>query len=436
LSTVYLVHCIDTEGPLAEMPLSLTEPTDGEQRFSAPDFAHDLARIIARHRKSTLGTWETIFAMLKRALSPEFRRKTVDSEGGGWIYNWFCMDHLGFVENPRQRVMGVHNIFDVYRRIVDEQSTGDSVHWHFHPMSTYREAHRCATSYINSPELWDILCRRLIDRRFFPIANRSGFQDQRPDSHWFLEQFIPFDFSNLSCGEIDPVVNPDLAAGRFNDWRWAADDWSTYHPSHDCYQLPGSCRRKIARCLNVLSRFANLDKFELTKAFRRAQDGKPTLVAFASHDWRDISLEVEFVRSLLKAMAPDFPGVSVKFSSAVDAFNAVHPPRDIKPFKLAAALQFNDSGLPTRLDVEVPRGRLFGPQPFLAIRTRSRRYIHDNFNYARSLDSFYYSFDQDSISPDDVSAIGVAGNDEAGRQSIHVIEIDQTRLDATRRIAF
>ena len=65
-------------------------------------------------------------------------------------------------------------------------------------MSTYKEAHRCATSYVNSPELYQILCRRIIEKKWFPSVNRAGFWAERPDSHLFLEQWIPFDISNMS----------------------------------------------------------------------------------------------------------------------------------------------------------------------------------------------------------------------------------------------
>ena len=35
-----------------------------------------------------------------------------------------------------------------------------------------------------------------------------------------------------------------------------------------------------------------------------------------------------------------------------------------------------------RITVKIHQGKIFGPQPFLAIRTRSNRYIHDNFDFS------------------------------------------------------
>ena len=349
--TVYIVHCVDAEGPLSERPLSLDWglPQVNDEPLT-PDFAQlesELKTVIAEHRRRTLHSWEVIMGMLRRATSEEMRFRRKDSFRGGWIYNWFCMDHIDFLHNPRQRAMGVHQVFDFYQELVRDQGMGDAVHWHFHPMSTYREAHRSATSYLNSPQLYEILCRRLLERGWFPRANRSGFQDQRPDSHWFLEQWIPFDFSNTAFHTIDPEENPDLIDGRFADWRWAPDDWRTYHPHHDHYQLEGRCRRKIARCLNVLSRFANIDETELKTAFVRANEGTPTLVAIATHDWRDLNVEVEYVRFLLQKIAPQFPDVRYRFSESVEAFNAVHHPRESDALTLRCRLLLSDVGQTT-----------------------------------------------------------------------------------------
>lgn len=407
MSTVYIVHCIDTEGPLAEQPMGLDyKPPQPIKE----DFGDGLAATVAAHRPRVLGRWEDVLEMVSRATEPAFRKD--------WVYNWFCMDHVGFVDNPRGRSMGMHAIYDVYRRIVDQQKVGDAIHWHFHPMSTYREAHRCATSYINSPELWEILCRRLIERKWFPVANRSGFQDQRPDSHWFLEQYIPFDFSNLAGAVIDANTNADLAEGRFNDWRGAPDDWSTYHPHHDDYRRQGQCRRKIARCLNVLNRFANLDQAEMDKAFARASDIGPTLVAFASHDWRDLTTEVNYVRSLIARSSRRFPSVQIKITEAVEAFNAVQPVATSDPLKLEARYERGSQQSPSVVKITAVQGAVFGPQPFFAVKTRSGRFIHDNLNRGDRPGTWWYSFDENSIHDSDIAAWGVAANDTAGRQSI------------------
>jgi hypothetical protein len=131
------------------------------------------------------------------------------------VYSWFVVDHVGYTDNPRRRDIGYHNVFDHYRRLLHETgSTHDDLQFHFHPMSTYREAHVCATSYLNSPHLLETLARRIIDRGWFPSCFRPGFHAERPDAHWFLEQWLPFDFANQAMpDDADVERQRDLAAG-------------------------------------------------------------------------------------------------------------------------------------------------------------------------------------------------------------------------------
>ena len=424
MSVVHIVHCIDTEGPLDEYgpAASLAGRTYAPGQLDLAQVETDFWGEVDRHRPRTLGSWDLIGAMLRHITAPGFRDEMTDSFGGGWRYNWFCMDHLGFTDNPRGRDQGMHRVFDFYRTLVESQDAGDALHWHFHPMSTYAEANKCATSYANSPWLREIVGRRLLDRGWFPRANRAGFHDERPDSHWFLEQFMPFDLSNRAGGSVEAARNPDLADNRYGDWRGAPTDWSTYHPHHDYVQRPGACRRKIARCLMLVNRFGNLTEAELTSGFERAAAGEETLVGVCSHDWRDMAPEVDYARYLLARVAPRFPTVRFRFSEAVAAFNAVHPPVGGPALELACAVE-RDTGGVRRLTVCTVAGKVFGPQPFFVVRTRSQRIIVDNLNFGATFDAWNYVFDGHSILPDDVRHIGVAANDAAGNQSLHVLDL-------------
>jgi hypothetical protein len=440
---VYIVHAIDTEGPLYESLAAKFErlrdtfgidkdieptwenfrklqngkiPLDGKEEFIASAFSS--------HLVDYNDTWEKLDRMLMKIMSPDFRNKLPDSFGGGWVYNWHCMDHVGYEANPRRRDIGYHNIFDHYREMIDRtQSRQDGLHWHFHPMSTYREAHRCATSYVNSPHLYESLCRRIIERQWFPAVFRAGFQAERPDSHLFLEQWVPFDLSNMAKRDDAELLQlqVDLRDGRFGDWRLAPDDWSVYQPHHDNYQLKGSCRRWIARSLNLRTRIGNITQDEVSKAFARADQEHPTLMGLNNHDWRDMAVEIEDVRVMIERAARQFPRVRFKYSEAVHAFRGVIYGSESAgdPLELDVRLLRDDKHL--RLEVETVSGQVFGPQPFLAIKTRSQRFIHDNFDFDTSLRKWFYPFDSETVLPDDVAAIGVAANDCYGRTVVKTL---------------
>lgn len=430
--SVYIVHCIDTEGPLAETPITWRgEPPLERERVALDAETLDLGALTRRHRPRVLGSWTRIVEMLAGAAAAEERLRLPDSAGGGWRFNWFCMDHLGFEDNPRRRDMGVHHVFDFYSQMTAEQAFGDSVHWHFHPESIYGEGHMCATSYLNSPSLYRILCRRLIERGWFPRANRSGFNTQRPDSHWFLEQWIPFDYSNMATTDMDVDANADLAAGRYGDWRRAPADWSTYHPSHDDYQRPGACRRRIARSQNLLNRFASLNEAEVDAAFSRAAAGSDAVVGMASHDWRDLRVEIDAARWMIARAAARHPSVRFYYCDAVEAFERLGGPAfDTAPVRLRCRLiRDGRGGGPRRLEVAVLDGAPFGPQPFLALESRSKVFRHEPFDIVEPGQLFSYVFDAQTLRPSDLAALGVATNDAAGRQSIHRLRLDDAPLE-------
>ena len=423
--TLYLVHAIDTEGPLYESLEATFERLEKITGVRLEPTQANLERV--RKRELELGgreevaslavskelltyndTWDKVDAMLSEMLSPEYRERYADPAGRGWIYSWFLMDHVGYTVNPRRRDLGYHNIFDHYRALLQGTDAPDDVQWHFHPMSTYREAHIVATSYLNSPHLLESLARRIIDRAWFPNSFRPGFHTERPDAHWFLEQWIPFDFANQSFPGDDRLEQQaDVAGGRLGDWRRAPHDWSPYRPAHDDYQVPGGCRRTVFRCLNVGTRFRLLDRAEIRRAFARADQGLPTILAFTNHDFRDMRGDVAQVHAQVREVSREFPEVSWRHARAQDAARAVLGLGDETPLRLDAALTRRGDALHLNVTANVDT---FGPQPFLAVKTRDKRYLTDNFDLQTPRRHWTYVFDADTVLPESLAAVGVASN--------------------------
>ena len=443
MKTVHVVHSIDTEGPLYESLDAKFERIENILGVSGLDRTQEtfdrlkrgeidlhgkeemLQQVFSPHLSEYMDTWEKLETMLSRAMSEDYRGKISDSFGKPYVYNWFCLDYVGHDTNPRRRTLGYHAIFDCYKDLLKRyNATCDGLHWHFHPMSIYREAHRCATSLINSPHIIETLARRIIERHWFPSCCRCGFFVERPDIHWFLEQYIPFDFTNKAGDDIAELeAQADLAGGRLGDWRLAPTDWGVYHPSHDCYQIPGNCRRWIARALAVFNRIANINPHEVNKAFAQAQEGKPTLLGIASHDYRDLTTEVDYVRDLLVKTQAEYPDVRFKFCEAQEAIRAVAYGDTLgTPLKMKVHLHRDAQDRPHMLSVDTLEGKVFGPQPFLAIKTRSQRFIHDNLHFSTDLKSWSYVFDAQSVLPEDIAAVGIGANDEYGNTGVEVIQ--------------
>ena len=434
---VYIVHCVDTEGPLYEgleanfkrlkniygIDLEATEQNLAAIRNRQLDFG-DVTNAVSNtfdiSRTVFNEDWEQIKNMLLKVTSKNFRDKLIDSEGSGWKYNWFCLDHVGFLgDNPRRRDVGDHKIFDFYNQHVKKDSSFGSIQWHYHPLPITGHFHNGGTTYLNSGNVSEILAKKIIDRKWFPSCFRPGFHTERPDSNWFLEQWIPFDFANqsTSSGSID---QPDLAGGRYGNWERATKSWVPYHPDHDDYQKNGSMRRWIARCLNMHARLREISQRDVSEAFWEASMGKDVLLSFTNHDFRNMAPEIEKIMGYIRNSSSKFNDVSFSFEEAADGFRKCLGIAKKKPDLSTKLLEVKDN----KWELIVKAGdEIFGPQPFLALKTRGGRYFWENFDFKED-STWSFVFDQDHAPIEMIEKIGVACNSPSGVCEVNVIDVN------------
>ena len=428
---LYVVHCVDTEGPLNEtlgatfdrlesiFGIVLAPTKENLKRLQKKELnlagkEEAVAKCFAPELLSYNKNWSDINLMLDELLSSGFRNQKLDDFGGGWVYSWHCMDHIGYFDNPRQKDVGYGNIFRFYKsKLLESASLQDEINWHFHPLSLTRNPLNAATSFVNSYDiLSQILCRRILEDKWFPVVNRPGFHAERPDSHAFLEQWIPFDYANQSY--VEEVDQPDLSYGRFGDWSRASTSWRGYQPHHDDYQLSGQCRRHIFRCLNVGTRFRALNKNHVREAFEEADIKGSAILAFADHDYRDMRKDVINVMLFLEELKIKYPNVKIQYSGAEAAATSLLGFEKKPNLILSHHFELN------RFIVEVSNGQIFGPQPFLAIKTKEGRYFHDNLDVVEPWKKWSYVLDAQTINLKDIKKIGVAAAGKYGGFSISV----------------
>lgn len=439
MGVVYVVHCVDTEGPLDE---SLSATFDRIYEYSGVKVEPTRENLIRIQNKELIlegvgglsevfserlldynKSWTELDQMLEDITSDSFRNCYLDSEGKGWRYTWFVVDHVDYIYNPRNKMMGYHAIWDHYQDYFKNLSASyyDEFQWHAHPMSIYKESNKCGTSYINSPHIFQSLARRLIDRGFFPEGFRAGFHTERADSNWFLEQFIPYDFSNQSIKETSiDIEQKDLSNGRTGDWRRAVSDWSWYHPSHDDYQSRGNCHRYIFRCLNVGTRIRLLTQNEVDKAFQRASMGKDTLLAFCDHDFRNMRNDINEVYDYIIKTSKNYPDVKWINSTAVDAAKKII--KDLVD-KININVEFKKCGRNLILNI-ITSEDSFGSQPFFAVKLKGGEYRIENLDIQRPNREWTYTFDDEFIHPEDIDKIGIATNSRHGSGALKVIGRD------------
>lgn len=439
---VYIVHCIDTEGPMYEsleasfgrlknmfgIEMDATrENMDDIQngRIDLGEKTELIADIFAPKRINMKSNWQEIDEMLTKICGQKYRLLLPDARGNGWKYSWFCMDHVGFSgNNPRHRDAGYHNIYDHYKGIVDSDvASGDTIQFHYHPLSFSGEYNLQGTAYVAEKNIFEILARNVIDRKFFPCAYRPGFHVERPDSHWFLEQWIPFDYGNQSVKNTEG--QSDTEYGRFGNWKGAPLEWRPYHPDHDDYRKEGNCRRYITRCLNMDARHGMLSYNDVKEAFEYASENGQALLAFTNHDFRDMESEIDRVRDIIEKVSMENPEVDFYYENAVTAMKKM--------------LSLNDKNLEFRIDtvkrqqnrmvIRIRANRtIFGPQPFWAIKTITGKYYWDNLDFGEDENTWYYTFDEHSFAPDMIMEVGVGANDADGNTGVETYMI-QGRIE-------
>lgn len=437
---LFIVHCIDTEGPLNEsigatferlyeiygIKIAATKENllkIQNKKMNLGGLEDEISKTFSYHLLNYNNSWEKIDLMLDKIMSKQYRSQYPDSFGNGIIYNWHCMDNVGFSTNLRQRDIGFGNIFNHYKFKIKEYGNLDSIHWHFHPLTFSREAHLSSTSYDNSYDiLHEILCRRLIDNNWFPIVNRAGFHAIRQDSSFFLEQWIPFDYSNQAL--YFDEKNNQSDNHRFGDWRRAPKEWLPYHPSYDDYQSPGEMNRYTTKCLNIGTRENLLTNYEIEMAFKNAQKYGAAILAFTNHDFRDMSTDIDDVYKRIKTISKNFNNVSMINSCALSAMQKILFSEDElnkDPIKIDInILSYHNYD---KLIVNLKSGKVFGSQPYLALKTKQGEYFHDNFNENSYQESWEYIFDNNTLNIKSLDKIAVASNDKFGFQSINILKL-------------
>jgi len=148
------------------------------------------------------------------------------------------------------------------------------------------------------------------------------------------------------------------------------------------------------------------------QAFQEAREGRPVVLAVTNHDFRDMRPDIDWLRNILSLVANEFPGVSFRFSEAVDAMRHALSLTPQPPCDLDMSLRAIE-GSSHVLEVESSTPT-FGPQPWLALKTTAGSYHCDNFDIEVPFHRWRYVFDEETFPVRALSAIGVAANNSFG----------------------
>jgi len=181
--------------------------------------------------------------------------------------------------------------------------------------------------------------------------------------------------------------------------------------------------------LNVGTRYRLLTEADIRQAFLEARAGKPVVLGLTNHDFRDLRLDVQSVRKLLVNVSKDFPDVAFQFSEAITAMRSamglVHQP----PCELELSLAKAGRAHVLKVSSSIPA---FGPQPWLALKTSTGTFHHDNFDILTPFHEWQYVFDEETFPLKALSTVGIAANNAFGATTVSILETETGKV--SRRI--
>jgi len=341
---------------------------------------------------------------------PEFRKKYTDPRGGCYKWSWYILDNVATHINPRRRLYGYGQIFYLLQESVNSKKylEPDGIYLHYHQMKKDQHSFEKETLFCSSDEYNQILCRSIIERRDFPESYRAGYCLERYDANLWLENWIPYDFSNEA-----PTFNVDAIEQlekEMDYWLRAPSDWSHYHPDSHDYQIDGNLRRTIFRSLCYKTMDYGITENDVKCAFERVDSGKDTVLSIYSHDFRPLLPEAAGFYNLITKVSKLFPNVDWEFSTAVEAARSVLGYKEDIPLKLKLWIEGSIVYASSNKSV-------FGSEPYLAIQTVDDRFVHHAF--VKIKDNLW-GVKVKNI--DLVWRIGIGANDRAGFSDTRVLE--------------
>lgn len=303
-------------------------------------------------------------------MDPAFRNQFVDSYGQTMKLTWWMMAGSIFTPGSNTNVPFANTItmylMKKYHGDRIEQF-GDELSLHYHTFKW--------TDYDGDGKFWwnqtlsfdecyedfdYILAQLLIEEEVFPVSYRSGWHYM--DNSWQhrLDELLPYslhnDWPNQRVDNEEPLDNT-------YDWSLAPGQFVPYRPSPNNYQLPGD-----GPGWNVRSTHLNTARYRdlIDSVFARAYNGADQLACIWGHlPETDFLTNLEIIDSLAHRMENQYPGVTFRYCSAIEAMQRWRGLTDTIPPALTFEKIENGDQVYFRVTTNED---IFQPQPFVAVK--------------------------------------------------------------------
>lgn len=269
-------------------------------------------------------------AFVQNIMEQSFRSEYRDSYGGNIRFTFFIETSEAICNSENSECGAVYEAMKKFRGPMNLY--GDELGWHNHHIEWIEadfdpgnyfwsqiitfdgSEYRSGTDVENTEKMLNHL---LVDQGFFPTSFRAGWLWENTDFSNWIDEIVPFDFSNLSpLGGSAPPCS--TVFWEYFDWSRAPVGWTYFRPSRDDYQVPGDCKRTIFRC-----DCDGMFQSHLRSAFEEAATGKDVYVCAYTHARASIVDFLDQQRfNLLDVYSEQFD-VPFRYSTAVQAARTI-----------------------------------------------------------------------------------------------------------------
>lgn len=354
-----------------------------------------------------LNSWDSVNQAFRHGCSEKYRLRYLDDEKKGLKFSFFCVSWSGFKTNPVQRDLGWHTIFDNYKRFftAEMEKWGDELYWMYNHPPASGIANEWGLDWLHNTHYLNILNHFIIDRAYFPSC--IEVPTERNDTSHFLENYIPFDFSNRNShkNNLNSINADGKRTGDVLGWNESPLDWSHYHPHPNNYEKMGNMQRTIFRIVDIQSIVHMLEKEDIELAFERCKQGHDTILCAYEHDFRD-RYEVIMDRMIhpTHLLKKNYPEIQIIYKNAGDAA------RKILGYKLRpAAMNVNLYQHTDRLRVST-LNPIFGREPYACMYTP----VENSYEHVPLVQIGYSTWQFPKFSLNHNCIIGIGLNDQNG----------------------
>lgn len=373
--------------------------------------------VIDPKHSDLLNHWDDVNQAFRHGCSEKYRLRYLDDEKKGLKFSLFCVSWSGFKTNPVQRDLGWHTIFDNYKRFFkpEMERWGDELYWMYNHPPASGVANEWGLDWLHNTHYLNILNHFIIDRAYFPSC--IEVPTERNDTSHFLENYIPFDFSNRNSqkNNLNSINADGKRTGEVLGWNESPFDWSHYHPHPSNYQKTGDMQRTVFRIVDIQSIVHMLEKEDIELAFERCKQGHDTILCAYEHDFRD-RYEVIMDRMIhpVHLLKKSYPEVRVIYENAANAA------RKILGYNLSpSVMNLNLYQHADRLRVST-LNPIFGKAPYACVYTPSE----NSYEHIPLVQIGYTTWQFPKFSLCDNAIIGIGVNDQKGYAHVKRWKID------------